>query len=286
MTVKFITEVSSNHSQSLDRCIKFIETSAAIGCDAVKFQLFKLEELFAPEVLARSGEHQRRKEWELPTSFLPALAAECKKQRVQFACTPFYLKAVEELEPYVDFFKIASYELLWSDLLTETARTGKPVILSTGMATIDEIDKAVTTLKESGCNDLTLLHCVSGYPTPPEECNLAAINTLRERYKVSTGWSDHSVSPAVIFRAIYHWSAEVVEFHLDLDQEGAEFSGGHCWLPNEITQVIETVKIGLRADGLGEKVPAPSELQDRQWRADPTDGLRPLKKIRDRWWGK
>lgn len=91
----FIAEVSSNHHRDLQRCIQFIETAAKIGCQAVKFQLFKIDQLFAPQILEKSEEHRRRKDWELPTDFLPELKAACDKNNIQFACTPFYLDAVK-----------------------------------------------------------------------------------------------------------------------------------------------------------------------------------------------
>ena len=129
MSINFVAEVSSNHNRDLYRCLSFVEKSAGIGCSAVKFQLFKIDQLFAPEVLQTSVEHRRRKDWELPVEFLPELTKACRKANIQLACTPFYLKAVEEVFPYVDFYKIASYELLWNDLLIECAKTVKPVVL-------------------------------------------------------------------------------------------------------------------------------------------------------------
>lgn len=279
MTV-FISEVSSNHHRDLQRCVEFIETSARIGCDAVKFQLFKIDELFAPEILARSETHRKRRDWELPVSFIPELKQCCDANRIQFSCTPFYLKAVEELAPYVDFFKIASYELLWTDLLVACARTGLPVIVSTGMATLAEIDQAVATLRGAGASDITLLHCVSAYPTPVDECNLAVLGSFRARYGVKVGWSDHTVQPAVISRAVHKWAADAVEFHLDLDARGEEYAAGHCWLPAQIGQVIADCKQAAVIDGSPIKQFVASEAADRDWRADPEDGLRPFKSIR------
>lgn len=279
----FIAEVSSNHQRDLSRAMDFIDTAGRCGCAAVKFQLFKIEQLFSPEILEHSETHRKRKEWELPLEFLPKLARRCRELGIEFACTPFYLDAVIELEPYVAFYKIASYELLWDDLLASCARTGKPVILSTGMATIDEIRHAVDILHQNGCTSPTLLHCTSAYPTPYAEANLAAIETIRQATGCKVGWSDHTVEPAVINRAIHRWGATVVEFHLDLDGQGEEFGAGHCWLPDQIGAVIRDIKKGFIADGNGIKNPAPSELSDRLWRADPLDGLRPLKEIRAQW---
>ena len=277
----FISEVSSNHSQSIDRSLEFIDQSAEVGCDAVKFQLFKTEMLFSKEVFESNPETIKRKEWELPIEFLPVLSQRCKEKGIQFSCTPFYIDAVDELNQYIDFFKIASYELLWDDLIIACVKTGKPLILSTGMATMDEIRHAVEITNKNGCQNLTLLHCTSAYPTPYEEANLAAIATLRNEFGCKVGWSDHTVDSGVINRAINRWGAEVVEFHMDLEGAGEEFESGHCWLPKNIGHVIKQVRHGLIADGEGIKNPSVSELPDRNWRTDPSDGLRPMKSIRD-----
>lgn len=322
MIPKFIAEVSSNHNQDLNRCLKFIDTAARIGCDGVKFQLFKIDELFAPQVLANSEKHRQRKKWELPIPFLHELASQCRDRGISFSCTPFYLKAVEELLPYVDFYKIASYELLWDDLLEACAKTGKPIVLSTGMATMQEINHAVSViagaipmtsdprLRTTYLPQLTLLHCVSGYPVPPDQCNLSAIETLRNAFNweskdrnredickiwspISIGWSDHSVSQEVIYRAVHKWKASMIEFHLDLDGKGEEFAQGHCWLPEQMEKIIVEIQTPgfiftnpesvCDMDGTGKKIPTQIEQKDCDWRADPSDGLRPLKHKRNNW---
>ncbi len=279
----FIAEASSNHGRDLARALSFVDAAADAGCDAVKFQLFKIDRMFAPEILARSAKHRARREWELPRAHLAPLAERCLARGIQFSCTPFYLEAVEELRPFVAFYKVASYELLVTDLLKACARTGKPVVLSTGMATMEEIERAALTLKDAGASDITLLHCVSAYPTPAAEANLSAIASIREATGCAVGWSDHTRRPAVIERAVHHWGARVVEFHLDLDGEGAEYAAGHCWLPEEIAPVIARIRESLVADGTGFKGPQPSEISDREWRADPSDGMRPLRSVRAVW---
>jgi sialic acid synthase SpsE len=281
--VKFIAEVSSNHAQNLDRSLAFVDAAADCGFDAVKFQLFRVAELFAPEILAKSPQHSKRAAWELPVAHLEPIANRCREKNIEFSCTPFYLDAVKELEPYVAFYKVASYELLWSDLLKACAATGKPVIISTGMAIMPEIEAAVATLKQAGARDVTVLHCVSAYPSPPEQSNLSAMDAIRKATGAKTGWSDHSRIPAVIERAVHHWNATAIELHLDLDGTGEEYHTGHCWLPEEIAPVIARIRQAFAADGNGFKEPAPAELADREWRADPSDGLRPFKHVRKTW---
>lgn len=279
----FIAEASSNHDRDLSRACAFVDSAADCGCDAVKFQLFKIDQMFAPEILAKSAKHRARREWELPLDHLAAIAARCAERGVLFSCTPFYLEAVEALRPFVAFYKIASYELLVAPLLEACAKTGKPIVLSTGMATMDEISHAVRVLERAGARDLTLLHCVSAYPTPVEDANLSAIEAIRAATGSKVGWSDHTRRPAVIERAVHRWGASAVEFHLDIDGKGAEYASGHCWLPNEIAPVIARIRESARADGSGFKGPQSSELADRDWRADPADGMRPLRHIRTAW---
>ncbi len=276
----FIAEASSNHGRDLDRARAFVDAAADAGCDAVKFQLFKIDRMFAPEILAQSPKHRARSEWELPLDHLGPLAEHCSARKIQFSCTPFYIEAVAELAPFVDFYKVASYELLVTGLLKACAASGKPVVLSTGMATVDEIAGAAGTLIAAGAADITLLHCVSAYPTPAVEANLSAIQQLRDMTGLKVGWSDHTRRPAVIERAVHRWNAAAVEFHLDLDGEGAEYAAGHCWLPEEIAPVIARIRESAVADGSGFKGPQPSELSDRDWRADPADGMRPLRHMR------
>ena len=211
----FIAEVSSNHGRDLERSLALIDAAAAAGCDAVKFQLFKIDQLFAPEILERSEEHRRRKRWELPVEFLPALATRAHERGIEFGCTPFYLDAVAELEPHVDFFKVASYELLWDELLAACAATDKPVILSTGMATLDEIAHGVEVVRTNG-GDPAVLHCTSAYPCPPHAANLRAMENMEIAFKVPIGYSDHTQGIHIALAAVA-LGAEVIEKHLTLD---------------------------------------------------------------------
>ena len=276
----FIAEVSSNHEQDLERSLEFIRKSAEVGCSAVKFQLFKVNSLFSKEARYAFPHIEQRRQWELPIEFIPELKEACDKNQIEFGCTPFYIEAVAELYPYVDFYKIASYELLWLDLIEACLETGKPVIVSTGMATLNEVQAVVELSRKYPNTPFKLMHCSSAYPVKYSEVNLQAIRTMHDEFNCDVGWSDHSQDPIVILSAALTWNARLFEVHLDLDGNGAEYGQGHCWLPNDLKKTIDLVQKSIYTAGDGVKAPGLSEAADREWRADPSDGLRPIKAMR------
>ena len=277
---KFISEISSNHNGSLSRSLKMIKLSSSLGFDIVKFQLFKINKLFSKEILDKSRNHRSRKKWELNEKFIPILAKECRKNKVKFCVTPFYLEAVDVIKPYVDYIKIASYELLWRELLIKCAKTKKPIIISTGMANLKEVLNAIKILKRNGAKKIVILHCVSNYPAKVKSLNLSAISTIRKKTKLSTGWSDHSNNQLVILRAIDKWKASFIEMHIDIEGKGYEFNSGHCWLPDRARNLIYFIRNKKKIDGNGVKKPSEFELKERKFRADPIDGLRPIEQYR------
>lgn len=283
---RFIAEIGSNHNGDLGRALALIDACAEAGCDAVKLQIFRVEDLFSPEALAAHPQLAARKAWEFPLDALGPIRKRCDALGIQLGATPFALWAVDAVADHVDFLKVASYELLWHDLLRACATSGKPLIVSTGMASLDEIDGAVEAIRDAGGSDLTLLHCVSAYPTPADQANLAAIETLRSRYGCPVGWSDHSCRRDVVARAVGRWGAVDVEVHVDLDGEGNE-AGEHNWAPSALGDLIAELEAGAGTiaeasilDGDGVKRAMPVEEPDVPWRADPVDGLRPLRGIR------
>lgn len=284
---RFIAELGSNHNRDPERALALLDACAGAGAGAVKIQVFRIEDLFAPEILAAREDLRARRAWEFPVGeLLEPLARRAHERGVQFGATPFGLWAVDALAPHVDFFKVASYELLWHDLLRACAATGKPLVVSTGMATDEEIDAAVAAVRDAGGEDLTLLHCVSAYPTPLDQCNLAAIAALRERHGCATGWSDHSADAAVVERAVRRWGATDVEVHVDLPDLSGNEAGEHNWTPADLADAIAaasgpSLHDASPADGDGVKRPMPVEAHDVPWRADPHDGMRPLLATRE-----
>jgi len=261
--VKFIADIGSNHNRDLDRIYCLIKTAKEVGCWAVKFQLFR------PDDLYRELTAERRAELELaslPWEFIPQIAKWCKEFDLVFGCTPFSIEAVDYLAPYVDYFKISSYEILRLNLIRWCARYGKPIHISTGMADLSEIYAARGAANRA--EDIELYHCRADYPTKYYNCVLHYLDSY-----LYNGWSDHSCEEGVIYQAVAK-GIEHVEFHIDLeDMAGNESQHGHVWPPSKIKHVIQTAQIMDEADASCDYEMITEE--ERNQRADPLDGKRP-----------
>lgn len=262
--MRFLADIGSNHNGDLDRAKALILEAAVLGCWGVKFQLFSADRL---TVNPSSEQHKR----ELPVEWLHDLKDTAEKEGLAFVVTPFDMEVAKLLHPIVDAYKISSFDLLRHDLIAECCSHGKELILATGMADSREVCEAA---KVTGFT-ATLLHCVSDYPAQASDSNLSAIDTLRAFTRSRrVGWSDHTHDERVIRRAVLKHDADLIEFHLDMDGKGWEYRYGHCWLPEEMGEVISEVTADY-LDGTGAKVPTYSE--DPNLRADPADGLRPMR---------
>lgn len=290
--MKLIAEIGSNHNGSLGRALELIRAARAAGFDAVKFQAFRVREMFHPLATERHPELLERRRYEIPDDWWGPLSEEAEEQGISFGVTPFGRWQLSVVSPYVGFLKVSSYQLTdvgFVDMVLWQAREiGIPCIVSTGMATLDEVREAVATAHRG--QDMALLHCVSLYPTKPEEANLRAIQTLREAFPgVHVGWSDHSMNWRLCRMAQVDYGPSIIEAHFDLDDNlGAET--WHSWTPVFIRGLTDSEHSGGRdfrrapvMIGTGIKAPQPRELKERLWRHDPTDGMRPLKELRERW---
>lgn len=225
-----IAEIGVNHEGSLDLAKKLVELAKQGGADAAKFQTYKAETLASKHSpaywdLSKEPTTSQFKLFQKYDSFGPdeyrALADHCAEVGIDFVSTPFDRGAVELLEPLMPFFKIASADLTNTPLLRQVAGTGKPVVLSTGAATAEEVDWSVGTLRDAGCTALSLLHCVLNYPTADENANLAMITALGEDYPdLLIGYSDHTV-PDHAMTALctaYMLGARIIEKHFTHDK--------------------------------------------------------------------
>ena len=278
--IEFIAEIGSNHNSSLERCYKIISSAKLAGATSVKFQHFKLRKLFSPKARFYKKIANNIKKRELPDEFIPKISSYCKKKKIKFGCTPFDLESVDYIEKYVDFLKISSYEINWQNLIEKCSKIKKKLILSTGAASLKEIKNAVKILNKHNHKNFSLLHCVSNYPAKPINCNLKSIQFLKKIFRCKVGWSDHTTNPLIIYSAIRNFKSDIIEFHFDIDKKGWEFKDGHCWLPEDIKNVINFINLENKINGKFSKNISKAELIEKNFKADPSDGLRPLKKIR------
>ena len=284
-----IAEISANHCGSKKKFLQHILKAKKSGADLVKIQTYEVSDMtINNKFKIKSGawkglniSHLYKKaqtpfEWHYDAFKL------AKKNKICLFSTPFSLRALSFLKKFnPPIYKVASFEITHIPLLKKIAKTKKPVILSTGMANINEISKAIKTLKKNGCNKIILLHCVSQYPADIRSCNLRSIKFLSDKFNCEVGWSDHTKNSLLVFDAITNFSAKYIEFHFDLnDGKGLESQIGHCWKPNEIYNLTNYIKNKKIIEGKLIKKPNINEIKERNWRTDPSDGLRPLKKIR------
>jgi len=279
MPTKFICDIGANHNADFNRLTRLVKTAKRIGCDGVKGQLFN-ENLYAPQFKQQRDMMAKRA---MPEGFIIELHKLCKDEGLEFHMTPFSLEAVDKLANWVDGLKIGSYEILWLDLIRKCLETDLPVGISTGNCNEKDlwnVSDMMDDLELLHPDDPphTLYHCIGHYPANPDTSNLKNIKELNRIFcfDFKIGYSDHTRSPGVIYRAIMV-GAEAIEFHLDLDGEGWEFEHGHCWLPAEIQEVISNVRIGELAVS-GERS---DDSEIRKWRTDPVDGMRPLAQYRE-----
>ena len=269
-----IAECGVNHNGSLPMALELVDRAAAAGADAVKFQTFRPDALVSRT--ARKARYQLAAvggtdtQLEMLESLVlteadhHALRQRCDARSIEFMSTPFDEASCDLLERVgVARFKIGSGDLTHLPLVRHVASKGRPVILSTGMATLAEVEAAVDAVRAAGDPPLTLLHCVTEYPAPLDQLNLRAMETLRHAFGLPVGYSDHSLGPEASIAAVA-LGAVVVERHLTLDRglPGPDHSASSE--PEELRALIATLRQVQNALGDGVKRPAPCELGNRE----------------------
>jgi len=282
--IKFVADIGSNHNRNFARCLKLIDAAKDMGCWGVKIQIFQADKLYAKGYIPNDFERQI-----FPISWTYKVADYCKQKNIKFGGTPFDLEAARTLNYYADFMKISSFDILRLDLIKACIQPNKELIISTGMAIPEEI---LNTRKLINKNILIpkhiyYLHCISDYPTKPEDCKLGNIKALKnlfnyhEYYNTKVGWSDHTQDINTLYKAQMQ-GAEMIEFHIDLDDQlGYESINGHCYTPKMMGKTIYNIlKIESTIDIQYWNPLTPEMINKRNFRADPADGLRPMRKIR------
>jgi N,N'-diacetyllegionaminate synthase len=248
---------------------RLIDVAAEAGADAVKFQTFRAEALVtasAPKAeyqLQTTSEQESQLEMlqrlELPKTAYPELQMHCDQRGILFLSTPFDESAADFLDQIgVLAFKISSGDVTNIPLLEHVARKGKPVILSTGMSDMNEVGKAVQTIRNGGCEDLVLLQCVSNYPANPADVNLRAMQTMATEFDVPVGYSDHTTGIEVALAAVA-LGACVIEKHFTLDRNLPGPDHRASLEPPELAAMIEGIRKVEAALGDGRKARAASE---------------------------
>ena len=257
--VFIIAEAGSNHNGSLENAIGLIDVAAEAQADAVKFQTFKAQRLY-PRSAGTSDYLGSAtpifdiiEAMEMPDEWLSTLAEHAHQSNLAFISSPFHEEAVELLEPYVDAYKIASYELTHAPLLEEVARTGKPIIFSTGAATLDDVRRAADRLRDAGCHELIVLQCTAAYPAPPETANVRVVETLARELDLLSGLSDHTRDPTAAPMAATALGAVVIEKHFTLSNELPGPDHAFAVEPDELARLVNAVRRTEAVLGSGEK---------------------------------
>ena len=267
--VYIIAEAGSNHDRSLDQAKRLIDVAAEAGADAVKFQTFTADRIVA-ETKTRAKYlddllppdktmSDLFRELELPHEWHAALFEHATAAGLDFISTPFDFEAVDLLDDLgVKVFKVASYELWHLPLIREVASRGKPIICSTGMADLADVQDAVDTVAATGNEQLILLHCVVNYPPPFSDLNLRAIETLRQAFHVPVGYSDHSsgITAPIVATAL---GAAVIEKHYTLSRDLPGPDHRFAIEPDELTAMVRGIRDAQAALGTGIKRMAPAE---------------------------
>jgi N,N'-diacetyllegionaminate synthase len=272
MNVYIIAEAGVNHNGSIELAKKMVDKAQEAGADCIKFQTFVSKNIVTKT--AEKAEYQRQQtdssgsqldmlsKLELSFAEFEELNRYCKLKKIEFLSTAFDFDSIDFLEKInMNRWKISSGDLTNLPFLIKIAQLHKPIILSTGMSTMEEIGAAVTALRENGSGEITLLHCTTEYPTPYEDVNLNAMKTIKNLFNVSVGYSDHTNGTEISIAAVA-MGATVIEKHFTLDRnmEGPDHKAS--LEPDELKAMVDAIRNVESAMGNGEKKPAESEVKN------------------------
>ena len=244
-----IAEAGSNHNGKLEQAKKLIDIAADAGVDAIKFQLFKAERMYPKNcgvvdtAMGKVDFFKVLKNMELPLTWLEVLKEYSEAKELIFLCSSFDEESADVLENIgITAHKLGSPELNHIPLLEHLGKKNKPIILSTGLSKLGEIEEAIDTCYTVGNRQVILLHCVSAYPTPLEDCNLNVIKTLKMAFDVPVGFSDHTLDPTIAPLTAVSIGADVIEKHFTISKklEGPDHS--FALEPLELKKMVEEIR--------------------------------------------
>ncbi|MDD2731834.1 MAG: N-acetylneuraminate synthase family protein [Candidatus Pacebacteria bacterium] len=244
-----IAEAASNHDGSLEQAKQLIDVAAESKADAVKFQLFRASMVYPPncgKIPTLTGEldlYDFFRQMEVPYEWLSSLKKYAENKGLVFIVTPFDEETADELEKAgVSAYKIASPESNHIPLLRHIAKKNKPIIISTGLSKLRDIEESVETIQNQGNNDIVVLHCVSGYPTKEEDYNLNVIETLKRAFGTLVGVSDHSLNPVIVPMLATALGIDVIEKHFTLSRKLKGADHPISIEPDELRLMIEKIR--------------------------------------------
>ncbi len=271
-----IAELSANHNGKLATALRIIEEAAKAGADAVKLQTYRPDTITldsdADEFKIKGGLWDGRTLYELyeeahmPWEWHKPLFEHAQKIGIPIFSSPFDTTAVDLLEDLnAPAYKVASFEAVDLPLIRYVAATGKPMIISTGMADAEEIQEAITAAREGGCKQLAILHCVSGYPAPAEDYNLRTIGDMIERFGLVTGLSDHTLDNTTAIASVV-LGASIIEKHFTLDRNGGGPDDSFSLEPADLATLCRDSKTAWKALGQVDYGRKSSEQGNAQFR--------------------
>ncbi len=254
-----IAEMSANHNGDINNAYKIIDMAKTAGADAVKLQTYKADTLTIdsklPDFQLTEGLWAGQSLYNLyESAFMPwewheLLFDYGKQADITIFSSPFDTTAVDLLEDLnAPAYKIASFEAVDLPLIEYVARTGKPMIISTGMADVYEIQEAIEAAREGGCKELAILHCVSGYPAPAEDYNLRTLVDMQQRFGLVTGLSDHTIDNTTAISSIA-LGASIIEKHVTLDRNGGGVDDSFSLEAKELEELCMGAKVAWQSLG-------------------------------------
>ncbi len=279
-----IAEAGSNHDGRLDQARRLIDVAARAGADAVKFQVFRAQRLYARGAGPSDYLGDPRSIYdiaaalEMPPDWLPVLAEHADQRGVDLLASAFDEESVDLVDPWVAAHKCASYELTHHPLLAHMAGKGRPVIASTGAATLAEVAEAVAVVRAAGSTALVLLQCTARYPTPLADLNLRAMRAMAEAFSLPVGLSDHSRHPSIGPAAAVAMGACVIEKHYTLSNDLPGPDHAFALEPRELADMVAAIRATEEALGSAAKLPAVVEDELRQFARRSIYAVRPIRR--------
>lgn len=279
-----IAEIGVNHNGDMNVARELIHAAAEAGADAVKFQSFRAEKVvdttvakaaYQQDTTGTGSQFDMLKSLELSYDQHVELLQECETANIDFLSTPYDMESVDLLDDLgVSAFKIGSGDLTHMALLRHAAKTGKPLLVSTGAAYLGEVEVAIRSIYQFSEVEIALLHCVSRYPADPKDANLRAMDTLRHAFRCPVGFSDHSQGSTLAIAAVAR-EAAIIEKHFTLDYSFPGPDHKASMEPGPFAEMVAAIRMVQKAMGSGKKIPVPAENENREF------GRRRLVAIKD-----